>query len=128
MNNNYYTIEPQQNFQGANYNLWQPEALTNNKIQVNSGINSNWKYRQYMQKNANQIMKYNTMESINNSGNNPYTILNTKQTNTSPHLYKSIYDNNDLTYLTKNSDLKQDYLKKEQMKSRMVSPYISTNF
>jgi hypothetical protein len=128
MNNNYYTIEPQQNFQGENYNLWQPEALTNNKIQVNSGINSNWKYRQYMQKNANQIMKYNTMESINTSGNNPYTILNTNQTNTSPHLYKSIYDNNDLTYLTKNSDLKQDYLKKEQMKSRMVSPYISTNF
>lgn len=128
MNNNYYTIEPQQNFQGANYNLWQPEALTNNKIQVNSGINSNWKYRQYMQKNANQIMKYNTMETINTSGNNPYTILNTNQTNTSPHLYKSIYDNNDLTYLTKNSDLKQDYLKKEQMKSRMVSPYISTNF
>lgn len=128
MNNNYYTIEPQQLFQGSNYNLWQPDALTNNKIQDNSSINSNWKYRQYMQQNANQIMKFNTMQSINTSGNNPYTIVNTNQTNTSPHLYKSVYDNNNLTYLKNNSDLKQDYLKKEQMKARMVSPYIPTNF
>ena len=50
MNNTYYAMEPQQKFQGINYSSWQPEAETNNKILVDSGINSNWKYRQYIQK------------------------------------------------------------------------------
>ena len=69
MNTTYYTIEPQQDFQGNNYSRWQPDASTNNKIQAENGINTNWKYRQYIQKNANQIMKFNTMQSINTSGN-----------------------------------------------------------
>jgi hypothetical protein len=125
--NNYYTIEPQQYFQGSDYNLWQPQAVNNQKIQMDSGITSNWKYRQYMQKNANEIMKYNTMQTINDSGNNPYAILNTTATNTSPYLYASVHDNNNPKYGFRNSDLKQDYMKKEQMKSRMVAPYISTN-
>jgi len=128
MNNNYYTIEPQQYFQGADYSLWQPEASTNKKIQADAGLSSNWKYRQYMQQNANQIMKYNTMESISASGNNPYTVLNTNATNTSPYLYKNTHDTNNPLYGFRNSDLKQDFMKKEQMQSRMVSPYIPTNF
>ena len=128
MNNTYYTMEPQQKFQGANYSSWQPEALINNKILVDTGINSNWKYRQYIQKNANQIMKYNTMESIYASGNNPYTILNNTPTNKSPYLYSSIYDTNNPTYGFRNSDLKQDYMSKQQIQARMIAPSIPTNF
>jgi hypothetical protein len=127
MNNTYYTIEPQQHFQGNNYSLWQPEAVTNKKIQTDAGLSSNWKYRQYMQQNANQIMKYNTMESINASGNNPYSILNTAQINTSPYLYKNTHDTNNPIYGFRNSDLKQDFMRKEQLQSRMVAPSISTN-
>ena len=128
MNNTYYTMEPQQKFQGANYSSWQPEALINNKILVDTGINCNWKYRQYIQKNANQIMKYNTMESIYASGNNPYTILNNTPTNKSPYLYSSIYDTNNPTYGFRNSDLKQDYMSKQQIQARMIAPSIPTNF
>ena len=125
MNKTYYTMEPQQSFQGSNYNLWQPTANVNNKIHVDAGINSNWKYRKYIQKNANEIMKYNTMQSINASGNNPYTLLNNTPTNNVPQLFTSIYDTNNFTT---NSDLKADYMKKEQMKGRMIAPSISTNF
>ena len=128
MNKNYYIMEPQQHFQGSNYSLWQPEASTNQKIQTDAGITSNWKYRQYMQKNATQIMKHNTMDSINASGNNPYSVLNTNQTNTSPYLYKHTHDTSNPVYGFRNSDLKQDFMKKEQMKSRMVAPSIPTNF
>jgi hypothetical protein len=126
--NNYYTIEPTQELQGTSYSLWQPEGSTNRKIQVDSGISSNWKYRQYMQKNANEIMKYNTMQSINTSGNNPYTILNTNPTGNTPYLYNSVHDTSSPAYGFRNSDLKQDYMTKEQMKSRMVAPSIPTNF
>lgn len=124
MNNNYYTIEP---LQSNAYSLWQPFDTTH-KILIDSNINSNWKYRQYAQNNAKQIMKFNTMQTINDSGNNPYTILNTTSSDNSPHLYNSIHDNNNPSYGFRNSDLKQDYMKKQQMKAKMVAPSISTNF
>lgn len=128
MNNTYYTMEPQQKFQGINYSSCQPEALTNNKILVDTDISSNWHYRKYMQKNANQIMKYNTMESIYTSGNNPYTIFNNKPTNKSPYLYSSIYDNTNPTYGFRNSDLKQNYMTKQQIQAKMIAPSIPTYF
>lgn len=125
---NYYTIEPTQNIQGINYNLWQPNSSTNKKIQVDADITSNWKYRQYIQKNANDIMKYNTMEYINASGNNPYTLLNTNPVGNTPYLYNSVHDSNNPEYGFSNSDLKKDYMSKIQIKSRMIAPSISTNF
>ena len=120
--NSYFTIEPTPNLQGVLSN-----DLTNNKILVDTGIKTNWQYRQYIQKNANNIMKYNTMQSINDSGNNPYTVLNTKPVQNTPYLYNSIHTTqNSIPY--RNSDLKQNYMTKEQMRARMISPSISTNF
>ena len=128
MTHNYFTIEPTPELQGTAYNLWQPNGSTNTKIQIDTKINTNWQYRQYIQKNANDIMKYNTMQSINASGNNPYTLLNTKPIQNTPYLYNSIYDTSVPAYGFKNSDLKQNYMTKEQIKSRMISPSIPTNF
>jgi hypothetical protein len=128
MSNNYYTIETTPEIQGQSYSLWQPEGATNRKIQVDTGISSNWKYRQYMQQNAKEIMKYNTMQSINSSGNNPYTILNTNPVGNTPYLYRSVHDTSSPAFGFRNSDLKQDYMTKEQMKSKMISPSIPTNF
>ena len=129
---NYYTIKPTSELQGVSYGLWQPESSINRKIQVDSGISSNWKYRQYIQQNANEIMKYNTMQTINASGNNPYTLYNTETVENNPYLFSSIHDTSSPAYgfhkFTKNSDLKQDYITKVQMKSRMVAPSIPTNF
>jgi hypothetical protein len=120
---NYYTIEP---LQPPDYASWQPDASINQSIQQNAGITTNWKYRQYIQKNANQIMKYNTMESIYSSGNNPYTILNTQPTNTTPYLFNSVHDASGPIYGFRNSDLKQTYITKEQMNARMIAPSIPT--
>lgn len=123
---NYYTISSTQQLQGTGYQLWQPEAETNQKILVDTNIRSNWKYRQYMQKNATDIMKFNTMQSIHTSGNNPYTIANTNPSNSTPHLYTSIHDTNNPSYGFRDSDLKQDFLNKQQLKSRMIAPSIHT--
>jgi hypothetical protein len=124
----YYTITPHQDSNGIDYGVWQPDAAVNQKIQSESNITSNWKYRQYMQKNANHIMKYNTMESIYSSGNNPYTINNTEPVNKTPYLYTSIQNTSSPAYGFNNSDLKQDYMTKENMRFRMVAPTIPTNF
>jgi hypothetical protein len=128
MNNNYYTIETTPELQGQSYALWQPDSSTNRKIQVDAGISSNWKYRQYMQQNAKDIMKYNTMQSINTSGNNPYTLLNNEPVDNTPFLYRSVHDMRSPAFKINNSDLKQDYMTKEQMKSKMIAPSIPTNF
>ena len=128
--NNYYTIEPNQEFQTTAYSLWQPDSTTNQKILVNSGINSNWNYRQYMTKNANQIMKHNSMDYINTSGNNPFTIMNNESVNKSPYLLTSFQNVNSSSPIVgfNNSDLKQDYVTNERLKARMIAPTIPTNF
>ena len=118
----YYTI-PTNN---AGY-AWQPTAKTNNDILTQQNIMSNWKYRQYIQNNANQIMKYNSMSAIYASGNNPYTSESYFSSNTDsnvPVLYNSLYDNRNQENM---SDLKQTYLQNEQMKARMIAPAINTN-
>jgi hypothetical protein len=122
---NHYTIQPSETFQNSS---WQPDGLINHKIIVDTGIQSNWKYRQYMQKNANEIMKFNSMQSIHDSGNNPHILVNTTPTGNTPHLYHSIHDTNHPSYGFRNSDLKQNYMDKMQMKARMVAPSMPTTF
>ena len=119
-NNQYYTMNMSSPINPA----WQPQAYVNNKIILDSQITSNWKYRQYIQQNANQIMKYNSMESINASGNNPYYGTDISQsTATMPHLYNSLQSKS----ITHDSDLKRDFLNKQRLNARMVAPSISTN-
>ena len=121
--NTYYTVTPV-NPQEAS---WQPDATINNKIHVDSGITSNWKYRQYIQNNANHIMKYNTMEYIYSSGNNPYAIADNMVNDNVPYKFSSLYDPRMPNVGSNNSDLKQDFIKKQQMSARMIAPSISTN-
>ena len=106
---------------------WQPDAIINSKIQSDAGIISNWKYRQYAQNNAKHIMKYNSMEYIYASGNNPYSVTNDTSSLNVPLLFSSIYDQNEPDYGLKNSDLKQDFLKTQRVKGRMIAPSIPTH-
>ena len=116
--NTYYTIDETHN------SSWQPTASTNNKLRTDAGINSNWKYRTYMQKYANEIMKNNSMQYFNASGNNPYIVHHNDTVSNTPFLFNSIHQD---TPLSQNSDLKNEYLTKVRMKTRMVAPSIPTN-
>jgi hypothetical protein len=116
----YYTVKPVNPLESS----WQPQATVNNKIHVESGITSNWKYRQYIQNNANHIMKYNTMESIYSSGNNPYAVSNKIPSANVPYRFSSLYDERLPSVGFSNSDLKQDFLQKQQLNARMISPSI----
>jgi hypothetical protein len=122
--NTYYTVTPVNPLESS----WQPDAVINNKIHVDSEITSNWKYRQYIQNNANHIMKYDTMEYIYSSGNNPYTITDNKINDNIPYRFSSLYDTNVPNYGSNNSDLKQDFIKKQQMSARMIAPSIATRY
>ena len=122
-NTKYYTVTPVNLFESS----WQPDAVVNNKIHVDADLISNWKYRQYIQNNANQIMKYNTMEYIYSSGNNPYAISNKISSENVPYKFSSLYDTNKPNVGFSNSDLKQDFLQKQQLSARMIAPSFQTN-
>jgi hypothetical protein len=115
----YFSIA---NTSGCSY--WQPDCKINNEIKSASNINSNWKYRQYMQTNANQIMKYNALESIYASGNNPYALNNTIASPNVPRKFNSLHDE---SKPFTNSDLKQNFLKKQQFNATLIAPSIPTD-
>ena len=117
----YYTLTPTMNAS------WQPEAETNKQILSDSGISSNWKYRQYMQKNAKNIMKTNSMQAMQDSGNNAYVDTLNVKTISPPLLYKSIYDNSEPKF-GGNSDLKNQFLSSQRNNAKMTSPSVKISF
>jgi hypothetical protein len=71
-------------------------------------------------------MKYNTMEYIYASGNNPYDVTNKVPSLNVPLLFSSLYDQTQPSNGFSNSDLKQSFITKQQINGRMVAPSIPT--
>ena len=124
-NNIHYDMPPLMN-DGRNYSSWQPEAVINNNIKKDANIKTNWEYRQYLQNNANHIMKYNTMEAIYTTGLDPVLEKPEQSTKNSPFVFKSTHDTNKPAHGYNNTDLKNFYLSREQLQSRLISPSIPT--
>ena len=112
---------------GRNFSSWQPEAVINNKIQLRESISSNWEYRKYMQSNGLNIMKYNYLSSSSELGVTPNSVTNTTSSLNVPFLYKNRFDNSTPSYGYSNSDLKNPYLSRQQLNSRMISPSRNIN-
>ena len=110
---------------GRNYASWQPDAVINERIQKNEGINNNWNYRQYLQKHGLQIMKYNNEESCYELGLNPHYNTNSTPSSNVPYTFKSTFDTSTPGFGYCNSDLKNPYLSREQLNSRLISPSIN---
>jgi hypothetical protein len=112
---------------GRNYASWQPEAVINNRIQQQENIHSNWQYRQFLQKNGLQIMKYNSKEACYDLGLDPHTTTNTTPSSNVPFTYRSSFDTAKPGFGYCNSDLKNPYLTREQLNARMIAPTITVS-
>jgi hypothetical protein len=110
---------------GRNYSSWQPDAVINERIQQNQGIKSNWQYRQYLQKNAIQIMNYNTEEACYTLGLDTHVNTYKTPSDNVPYHFKGIFDTSKPGFGYCNSDLKNPYLSREQLNARLVSPSIT---
>ena len=110
---------------GRNYASWQPEAVINSRIQQQENIQSNWQYRQFLQKNGLQIMKYNSKEACYDLGLDPHTTTNTTPSSNVPFTYRSSFDTAKPGFGYCNSDLKNPYLTREQLNARMIAPTIT---
>lgn len=110
---------------------FQPGCKVNHDIREKHGINSNIEYRKYLTNNADSIIEYNQKQCINMTGTvnvKPFfsqiseTIMGNQNKNT-PYLYQSC-QSNEKPYGYEDSDLKKDFLSKQQLESRMISPSI----
>ena len=112
---------------GRTYSSYQPEAVVNQRIQEVNNINTNWKYRQFLTQNADQIMQFNTTEACYTLGLNPHVTTNATPSSNVPFLYKSTFDTSSPGFGYPTSDLKNPYLSRQQLEARMISPSITLN-
>jgi hypothetical protein len=110
---------------------WQPEADINNDIIQRNGIRSNWEYRQYLTNNAPEIMRRNFIDSANDIGyyarnateaGDAQPILATSLSR--PFMYSSILEQPGHLG-NENTDLKTEYLTKEQLNAQQFSPVVT---
>lgn len=76
-------------------------------LQKNTNINNNWSYRQYLINNASTIMKLNQHSSMNNSS---FPV-----------------ENNFLPASYFNSDLKNNFIFKEEERNKIIAPIVFKN-
>lgn len=100
---------------------WQPEAVVNDRIIKDNNIKSNWQYRRFINKHANEIMKHNFDEVCNDTGYFVKRETGEYAPNT-PYVYKSIEDNTKIMGTEKESDLKELYLSRERLDARKIAP------
>jgi hypothetical protein len=110
---------------GRNYATWQPDAVINQRIQVQEGIKNNWQYRQFLQHNGLKIMNFNNTEACYDLGLDPHVQTGKTPSSNVPYTFKSSFDTSKPGFGYCNSDLKNPYLSSEQLNSRLVSPYIN---
>jgi len=91
---------------------FQPESATNQFLLEKLGIQSNWQYRQYLQNNAKDIMKYNCMNMANDVGYINRFDGESKGPNV-PTSFTTMSDNT-----RSKSDLMQTYLSREELQQK----------
>lgn len=105
---------------------YQPEAILNSYLLKDTGIQSNHEYRAYLTRNATDIMKYNRREAANDVGyvKRHDDVFENYRT---PQLIGSILDKPMQSYPGQMgiSDLKANYLTREQLQARQVAPQIT---
>jgi hypothetical protein len=125
--NNQYSKFPPLTEDGRNVLAsWQPEAVVNESILRQNHIQSNWQYRKYMTSNANDIRGQMFHDALHDVG---YTVRNEnpaidRASFDGPKLYGSILE--PVSHKeAKLSDLKENYLSREQLQSRMIVPELT---
>lgn len=111
--NNAYSNLPPMMSDGRNFSNLVREDVVNDAIKREAGITSNWDYRRYLQNNASHIIRQNSQTAIAATG------LVEDQHSQIPNIFAG---NPIMRY--PQSDLKTQYLSREQLNSRMIAPVV----
>ena len=122
-NNIHFDFPPIMN-DGRNFANWQPGSFINEKIRKEENIISNSDYRKYLVNNADKITKLNQLNACQQCSSCSINYNNKTHKSNNPYLFKSTLDNS-MPFGYENSDLKNVYLSRHQLQSRMVAPILS---
>lgn len=111
--NNTYSNLPPMMSDGRNFSNLLPSEVIDDSIKKQSGITSNWDYRRYLQNNASHIIRQNSQTAIAATG-----LVEEPQN----YIPIDFFGRNHV--VEKPSDLKTQYLSREQLNSRLVAPSI----
>ena len=97
-----------------------PACSLNNQLKHSAGINNNYDYRQYLIKNGMDMIKTNFNDSAK------YSHITQRNNNSvfDKYLYKSSRDRS-RPYGYESSDLKEMYLSRNELQSKLVGPIIN---
>ena len=101
------------------------DAVVNERIQKQENIQTNWSYRQYLQQNGLKIMNYNSAEACYDLGLDPHVKNDRTPSDNVPYKFKNVFDTSKPGFGYCNSDLKNPYLSREQLNSRLIAPVIN---
>ena len=90
--NNIDFNSPAKMSDGRLWSQWQPDAAVNERIQVKEGIQSNWGYRQYLQRNGLQVINYNSTEACYTLGLDPHVKTDRTPSDNVPYKFKNVFD------------------------------------
>jgi hypothetical protein len=106
---------------GRTFSSWVPGSAINDQLKATHNIQSNWDYRQFLMHNSDNIIEGNMQQAFYQTG---YVSIQNQPVTNSPFLYASVADKNQ-PYGYEDSDLKNIYMTRETLQSRMVSPVIT---
>lgn len=119
-NNLHFNFPPIMN-DGRTYSTWIPGSAINDQLRAQHNIDSNWEYRQFLMHNSTNVMETNLEQCFNQSG---YSNLYGQSVSNSPFLYATVADKSQ-PYGYEDSDLKNIYLSRNDLQSRMISPVVT---
>lgn len=122
--NNIHLDYPPLMSDGRNYTNWDPACEKNKNLIKQTGMKSNYQYRQFLINNANKLMKSNNIAACDECGVCQYGHPFIQDTNNGKYLYKSVNDQHQ-PYGYENSDLKNLYVSREQLQTRLTAPIMS---
>ena len=124
--NNYHSDFPAIMSDGRNYTSWLPNAKMNEQIIKQNQLKTNGQYRNYLIKNATQIIKGNQKNACQGSSacavqyNGPHAA-------TTPYLYQSTTDQT-TPFGYESSDLKETFLMKQNEQTKVQPRFTQDSF
>ena len=103
---------------------WQPENIINDQMIKLSGISNNLIYRQFLQYSAKDIMTYNFQEACNDVGYYKRFAESPSSSDfqSRPSYFTSLLENKEVMGV-EDTDLRRNYLSREQLNSQKITPF-----
>tara|TARA_Y200000002_G_scaffold370936_1_gene367009 strand:- start:660 stop:1163 length:504 start_codon:yes stop_codon:yes gene_type:complete len=128
-NNQYDNVPPLMNDGRSLISTNQSDSAENKKLIEENNIQSNWEYRRYLTKNAPKVIESNYMSYTDNGFLNTTMDVPSIQSNVVNYKVKAPLKGSGVVHIneeeSEKEDLKINYLSREQLQSRKISPAIT---